>query len=45
MRIDAVVCHLTELAYTYTEVPLDVDAQGRLVLELQPLAFALVEEK
>ena len=36
-------CHLTDAVRTYTEVPLDVQADGSAVFRLQPCGFALVE--
>ena len=37
------VCHLTDDVHTYTEVPLDADADGALELHLVPNSFAVVE--
>ena len=37
------VCHLTDIPHSYTEIPLEVEGDGSLVLELQPYAFALIE--
>ena len=36
-------CHLTDLVRTYTEVPLELNADGSAVVRMQPLSFALVE--
>ena len=36
-------CHLTDIVRTYTEVPLDVQADGSAILRMQPLSFALIE--
>ena len=37
------VCHLTDDVHTYTEVPLDADADGALELHLLPNSFAMIE--
>ena len=36
-------CHVTDAVRTYTEVPLEFDAEGSASLRLQPNSFALVE--
>ena len=36
-------CHLTDLVRTYTEVPLEVAADGSATLQMLPFGFALVE--
>ena len=36
-------CHLTDEVRTYTEVPLEVAADGSAILRMQPQSFALVE--
>ena len=36
-------CHLTDAVRTYTEVPLDVRADGSAILRLQPNSFAMIE--
>ncbi|MBR2983163.1 MAG: hypothetical protein IKC80_08025, partial [Kiritimatiellae bacterium] len=37
------VCHLTDMPRTYTEVPLPVNSDGSLDLEMQTWSFALLE--
>lgn len=36
-------CHMTDLVRTYTEVPVELQADGSVVIQMQPLSFALVE--
>ena len=36
-------CHLTDLARTYTEVPVEMNADGSVMIRMQPLSFALIE--
>ena len=36
-------CHLTDAVRTYTEVPLDVQADGSAILRIQPNSFAIIE--
>ena len=36
-------CHLTDTVRTYTEVPLELNADGTALLRMQPLSFALIE--
>ena len=36
-------CHLTDLVRTYTEVPLEMKADGSVTVRMQPLSFALIE--
>ena len=36
-------CHLTDTVRTYTEVPLEFDADGTAVIRLMPNSFAVVE--
>ena len=36
-------CHLTDTVRTFTELPLDVQADGSAILRLQPNSFAMIE--
>ena len=36
-------CHLTDAVRTYTEVPLDVQADGSAIIRIQPNSFAMIE--
>ena len=36
-------CHLTDAVRTYTEVPLDIQADGSAILRIQPNSFAIIE--
>ena len=36
-------CHLTDAVRTFTDVPLDVQADGSAILRLQPNSFAMIE--
>jgi len=36
-------CHLTDFVRTYTEVPVEQQADGSVVIEMQPFTFALIE--
>ena len=42
-RLAKARCHLTDAVRTYTEVPLDVRADGSAIIRLQPNSFAMVE--
>ena len=42
-RLDGAKCHITDIVRTYTEVPLELNADGTAVMWMQPRSFALVE--
>ena len=43
VRLAKARCHLTDAVRTFTEVPLDVQADGSAIIRLQPNSFAMVE--
>ncbi|MBR1587604.1 MAG: hypothetical protein IJ658_04680 [Kiritimatiellae bacterium] len=42
-RLAKARCHLTDAVRTFTDVPLDVQADGSAILRLQPNSFAMIE--
>ena len=42
-RLAKARCHLTDAVRTYTEVPLDIKADGTAQIRMQPNSFAIVE--
>ena len=43
VRLAKARCHLTDAVRTFTDVPLDVQADGSALLRLQPNSFAMIE--
>jgi hypothetical protein len=43
VRLAKARCHLTDAVRTFTDVPLDVQADGSAIIRLQPNSFAMVE--